>query len=77
MIEQVEQLTRLALEGPDRRFARIPSVAITGAAEVLVFPIRQLVEWLLFGCKKQREQRRERFVRAITGFGGVNARLAG
>jgi hypothetical protein len=50
-IKQEEQVARLALEAPPRLFAGIPSVRITSAVEVLVFPIPQLLSWLLFGCK--------------------------
>ena len=38
-IKQGEQVTRLVLEGPARRFAGIPSMGITDAVEVLVFLI--------------------------------------
>jgi len=55
LIKQVEQVTRLALEGPAPRFAGIPRVGITGAVEVLVFLISQLLHWLLFGCKQPGE----------------------
>jgi hypothetical protein len=46
LLKQVEQVTILVLEGPARRFARIPSIGIKGAAEVLVF-ITAIVG---FGC---------------------------
>jgi hypothetical protein len=46
LIKQVEQVTTSGLEGPAWRFAGIPSVGITDAVEVLVFPIWQL----LIGC---------------------------
>jgi hypothetical protein len=36
LIKQVEQVRRLDLERPARRFARIPSMAITGAADPLI-----------------------------------------
>src|SRR5580693_4565364 len=58
LIKQVEQVTRLALEGPAPRFAGVPSVGITGAVEVLVFLISQLLHWLLFGCKNSQEKPR-------------------
>jgi hypothetical protein len=35
----------------------IPSMGVTGAAEILGFLIWQLLDWLLFGCKKQQKQR--------------------
>jgi hypothetical protein len=47
LIKQVEQVTRLVLEGPARRFAGILSVGITAAVEVLVCLISQLARWLL------------------------------
>ena len=37
LIKQVEQVTMFVLEGPSRRFARIRSIGITDAVEVLVF----------------------------------------
>src|SRR5580692_8670807 len=58
LIKQVEQVTRSALEGPAPRFAGVPSVGITGAGEVLVFLISQLLHWLLFGCKNSQERPR-------------------
>jgi hypothetical protein len=59
LIKQVEQVTTSALEGPTWRFARIPSMGVTDAVEILVFLIWQLLHWLLFGCKKQRKQPEE------------------
>jgi hypothetical protein len=56
LIKQVEQVTTSALEGPTWRFARIPSLGVTDAVEILVFLIWQLLHWLLFGCKKQPKQ---------------------
>jgi hypothetical protein len=44
------------LEGPARRFARIRSIGITDAGEVLVFLIWQLPRWLLFGCRNSQER---------------------
>jgi hypothetical protein len=35
----------------------IPSMGVTGAVEILGFLIWQLLDWLLFGCKKQQKQR--------------------
>ena len=54
LIKQVEQVTTFVLEGP-RRFARIRSIGITDAVEVLVFLIWQLLNWLLFGYKNSQE----------------------
>jgi hypothetical protein len=56
LIKQVEQVARLALEARPRLFAGIPSVRITSAAEVLAFPIRQLLSWLLSGCKNSQNR---------------------
>jgi hypothetical protein len=57
--KQVEQVTTSALEGPTWRVARIPSMGVTAAAEILVFLIWQLLHWLLFGCKNsQNSQKR-------------------
>jgi|SRR5271155_770357 len=56
LIKQVEQVTTFVLEGPARRFARIRSIEITGAAAILVFLIWQLLAWLIFRCKKQPKQ---------------------
>jgi hypothetical protein len=39
LIKQVKQVTKSALEGPTRRFARIPSIGATDAVEILVFLI--------------------------------------
>jgi hypothetical protein len=39
LVKQVEQVTTSALEGPAWRFARIPSMGVTNAAEILVFLI--------------------------------------
>jgi hypothetical protein len=58
LIKQVEQVTTSALEGPTWRFARIPSMGVTDAVEILVFLIRQLLHWLLFGCKNSQTARR-------------------
>jgi len=58
LIKQAEQVTRLVLEGPARRFAGIPSMGITDAVEVLVFLIWELLNWLLFGCKNSQESPR-------------------
>jgi hypothetical protein len=52
LIKQVEQVTKSALEGPTWRFARIPSMGVTDAVEILVFLIWQLPHRLLFGCKR-------------------------
>jgi hypothetical protein len=54
LIKQVEQVTKSALEGPTWRFARIPSMGVTDAVEILVFLIWQLPHWLLFGCKNSQ-----------------------
>ena len=53
-IKQVEQVTKSALEGPTWPFARIPSMGVTDAVEILVFLIWQLLHWLLFGCKNSQ-----------------------
>ena len=45
-------MTRLALEGPATALLGSER-GITGALEVLVFLISQLLHWLVFGCKKQ------------------------
>jgi hypothetical protein len=50
----VEQVTKSALEGPIWRFARIPSMGVTDAVEILIFLIWQLLHWLLFGCKNSQ-----------------------
>jgi hypothetical protein len=50
LINQVEQVVTLRLEGPARRFARILEYGI------LVLPICQRLVSLIFRCKKQREQ---------------------
>jgi len=47
-------VTKSALEGPTWRFARIPSMGVTDAVEILVFLIWQLPHWLLFGCKNSQ-----------------------
>ena len=57
LIKQVEQVTTFVLEGP-RRFARIRSIGITDAVEVLVFLIWQLLRWLLLGCKNSQHPSR-------------------
>jgi hypothetical protein len=57
-IKQGEQVTTSALEGRAWRFAGILSVGITDAVEVLVFPIWQLLHWLLFRCKNSQERPR-------------------
>jgi hypothetical protein len=57
LIKQVEQVTTSALEGLASRFAGIPSMGVTVAAEILVFLFWQLPHWLLFGCKKQQKRR--------------------
>jgi hypothetical protein len=54
LIKQVKQVTKSALEGPTWRFARIPSMGVTDAVEILVFLIWQLLHWLLFGCKNSQ-----------------------
>jgi hypothetical protein len=58
LIKQVEQVTTFALEGPARRFARIRSIGLADAVEVLVFLIWQLLHRLLFGCKNSQERPR-------------------
>jgi hypothetical protein len=58
LIKQVEQVTKSALEGPIWRFARIPSMGVTDAVEILVFLIWQLLHWLLFGCKNSQKRPR-------------------
>src|SRR5215470_2567309 len=62
--KQAEQGARVA---PARHFAGIPSVEITGAVEVLAYPIPQLRNWSLFSRKKQREQPWEHRVCVVTG----------
>jgi hypothetical protein len=52
LLKQVEQVTILVLEGPARRFARIPSMGITGAAEVLVF-ITAIMDLAVISLQKQ------------------------
>jgi hypothetical protein len=49
-------VTNSALERPAWRFAAIPSEGITDSVEVLVFLIGQLLNWLIFRCKKQQKQ---------------------
>jgi hypothetical protein len=56
LIKQVEQVTISALKGPAWRFAGIPSTGITDAVNVLVFPIWQLLSWLLFGCRNSQQR---------------------
>ena len=56
LINQVEQVATLRLEVPARRFARIPSTGITDAVNVLVFPIWQILPWLLFGCRNSQQR---------------------
>jgi hypothetical protein len=56
-IKQGEQVTASALEGPAWCFAGI-RVRIADPVEVLVFLIRQLLHWLLFGCKNSQERPR-------------------
>jgi hypothetical protein len=53
LIKQVEQGTKSALE-PTWRFARIPSMGVTDAVEILLFLVWQLLHWLLFGCKNSQ-----------------------
>ena len=53
-IKQVEQVPKSALEGSTWPFARIPSMGVTDAVEILVFLIWQLLNWLLFGCKNSQ-----------------------
>jgi hypothetical protein len=61
LIKQVEQVTTSALGGPAWRFARVPSMGVTDAVEILLFLIWQLLHWLLFGCKNsQNIQKRPR-----------------
>ena len=57
LIKQVEPVTRLALEGPPRALLGAER-GITGALEVLVFLILQLLHWLVFGCKNSQEKPR-------------------
>jgi hypothetical protein len=52
LIKQVEQVTRLVLGGPARRFAEIPSVGSQTRRRILIW---QLLNWLLFGCKNSQE----------------------
>ena len=54
LIKQVERVTKSASEGPIWRFARIPSMGVTDAVEILVLLIWQLLHWLLFGCKNSQ-----------------------
>jgi len=56
LIKRVEQVTISALKGPAWRFAGIPSTGITDAVNVLVFPIWQLLPWLLFGCRNSQQR---------------------
>jgi hypothetical protein len=56
LIKQVEQVTISALEGPAWRFAGISSTRIADAVKVLVFPIWQLLPWLLFGCRNSQQR---------------------
>jgi hypothetical protein len=56
LIKQVEQVTISALGGPAWRVARIPSMGVTAAAEILVFLIWQLLHWLLFGCRNSQKR---------------------
>jgi hypothetical protein len=56
LIKQVEQVRISALKGPAWRFAGIPSTGITDAVNVLVFPIWQLLPWLLFGCRNSQQR---------------------
>ena len=58
LIKQVEQVITLALEGPTWPFARIPSIGVIDAVEILVFLIWQLPHWLLFGCKNSQKRPR-------------------
>ena len=52
LVKQVEQVTILVLEGRARRFAGIPCMGITGAAEVLVF-ITAIVGLAVISLQKQ------------------------
>jgi hypothetical protein len=56
LIKQVEQVTTSALGEPTWRVARIPSMGVTDAVEILVFLIWQLPHWLLFGCKNSQKR---------------------
>jgi hypothetical protein len=58
LIKQVEQVITSALEGPTWRFARILSMRVTDAVEILVFLIWQLLHWLLFGCKNSQNRQK-------------------
>jgi hypothetical protein len=51
-MKQAQQVTTFVLEEPARRCAKVRSIAITGAAEILVFPVRQLLVWLIFSLQK-------------------------
>jgi hypothetical protein len=55
-IKQLEHVTMSALGGPTWRFARIPSMRVTDAVEILVFLVWQLLLWLLFGCKNSQKR---------------------
>ena len=58
LIKQVETGDKVGFGRTAPRFAGVPSVGITGAVEVLVFLISQLLHWLLFGCKNSQERPR-------------------
>src|SRR5437868_324629 len=53
LLKQVEQVTNIDFGRTGRRSVRIPSMGIADAVEALVFLIRQLLDWPLFGCRKQ------------------------
>ena len=67
LIKQVEQVTKSTLEGPTWRFARIPSMGVADAVEILVFLIWQLPHWLLFGCKNSQKRPGEPFAKGQSG----------
>jgi hypothetical protein len=67
LIKQVEQVTISALEGPAWRFARISSMWVTAAAEILVCLIWQLPHWLLCGCKNSQTRRGDLFAKGQSG----------
>ena len=55
LIKQVEQVTRSVLERPAQWSRQCSEQGITHAVEVPVFLIRQLLDWLLCGCRNSQE----------------------
>ena len=58
LIRQVEPVTTSALGGPTCCFARIPSMGVTDALEILVFLIWQLLHCCYLAEKKPKTARR-------------------